>query len=96
VTKRESSVGRFCGREPLWEQTIARFADLVLGRKFIARLGIVLEEADETVVWLELLSDGGIVGPSRLEDPAKQANELTSILVASLRTAKCRGKQSIT
>lgn len=65
-------------------------------QEFIARLGVVLEEADETVFWLELLSDGGIVARSRLESLAKEANELTSIFVASLRTAKSRGKQTRT
>jgi len=33
--------------------------------EFIAKLGVVIEEADETVFWLELLSDSGIVKPSK-------------------------------
>src|SRR5690349_11025865 len=34
--------------------------------EFIAKLGVVIEEADETVFWLELLSEAGIVKPSKL------------------------------
>jgi four helix bundle protein len=55
---------------------------------FIAKMGIVLEEADETVFWLELLSEGGIVRREKLDALLNEANELTSIFVASLRTAK--------
>jgi four helix bundle protein len=56
--------------------------------EFIAKLGIVLEEADETVFWLELLLEAGIISPQKLGSLAKEADELTSIFVASLRTAK--------
>jgi four helix bundle protein len=56
--------------------------------EFISKLGIVLEEADETVFWLELLLEAGIVSPEKLGSLAKEADELTSIFVASLRTAK--------
>ena len=51
-------------------------------------MGIVLEEADETVFWLELLLEGGIVRPDKLDLLIRESNELTSIFVASLRTAK--------
>src|SRR3979490_1944478 len=56
--------------------------------EFIAKLGIVLEEADETVFWLELLHEGGIVKHEKLDALVTEAHELTSIFVASLRTAK--------
>ncbi len=54
----------------------------------MAKLGIVLEEADETVFWLELLLEAGIVSSPKLGSLVKEANELTSIFVSSLRTAK--------
>src|SRR5438445_7103750 len=60
--------------------------------EFIARLGIVVEEADETVFWLELLTETGIVRPQRANDLLKEANELVAIFGASLRTSK-RGTQ---
>jgi four helix bundle protein len=56
--------------------------------EFISKLGIVLEEADETVFWLELLLESGIVKREKLDAILKEAGELTSIFVASLCTAK--------
>ena len=56
--------------------------------EFIAKLGIVLEEADEAVYWLELLLETGILDHKRLDPLLREANELTSIFVSSLRTAK--------
>jgi len=58
--------------------------------EFIAKLGVVLEEADETVFWLELLIETGMVQRSRLEPLRKEANELTSIFVVSRHTARSR------
>ena len=55
---------------------------------FISKLGIVLEEADETLFWLELLVDAGLVQRDKVKMPLNEANELVSIFVASLRTAK--------
>jgi four helix bundle protein len=56
--------------------------------EFIAKLGIVLEEADESVFWLELIEETGLVGPDKLRSLLNEAEELTAIFVASLRTAK--------
>jgi len=56
--------------------------------EFIAKIGIVLEEADEAVFWLELLLEGGIVKHENLDALLKEAQELTAIFVASLCTAK--------
>jgi four helix bundle protein len=56
--------------------------------EFLAKLGLVLEEADETVFWLELMLETGVFPAARLTALLKEANELTSIFVASLRTAK--------
>ena len=56
--------------------------------EFIAKLGIVLEEADETVFWLELFQEGNIFPPEKLRDLIREANELVAIFVASVRTAK--------
>ena len=49
---------------------------------------IVVEEADETVFWLELLGDTAVVPPEKLSLLLKEANELLAICAASLRTAK--------
>ena len=58
--------------------------------EFAARIGIVVEEADESMYWMELLIDGGIIKPARLEQLQNEAKELTAIFTASRRTA--RGK----
>jgi four helix bundle protein len=55
---------------------------------FTSKLGIVLEEADESHFWLELLVEAGIVSRERVDSALKEANELVSIFVASLRTVK--------
>jgi four helix bundle protein len=55
---------------------------------FVAKLGIVLEEADETVFWLELFQEGKIFPPEKLRDLVHEANELVAIFVSSVRTAK--------
>jgi four helix bundle protein len=56
--------------------------------EFIAKLGIVVEESDETAFWLEMLGESGMVPASKLKDLNSEANELLSIFSASRRTAK--------
>ncbi len=56
--------------------------------EFISKIGIVLEEADETVFWLELLLDAKVFPRNKIDDLLAEANELTSIFVTSLRTSK--------
>jgi four helix bundle protein len=56
--------------------------------EFVSKLGIVLEEADETVFWLELLSDSGIIPASKLRELMAEGNELVAIFLASRKTAK--------
>jgi four helix bundle protein len=57
---------------------------------FISKIGVVTEEADESVFWLELLSDLKIMKKERLEDLLREARELTAIFTASRQTAKKR------
>lgn len=56
--------------------------------EFIAKIGIVLEEADETVFWLELLLEAKIFPPARVASLLKEADELTAIFVSSILTSK--------
>ena len=60
---------------------------------FIAKLGIVIEEADECVYWLELVMDGGLLPPAMVQPLHKEAEELTAIFVASLNTARRNRKK---
>jgi four helix bundle protein len=56
--------------------------------EFISKIGIVVEEADETVFWLECLVESGIVKEALLKDLLIEANELVAIFAASHRTAR--------
>ena len=62
--------------------------------EFIAKIGVVVEEADETVFWLELLADGGIIKAETLAGLLKEANELLAIFAASQRTARSKSSPS--
>ena len=56
--------------------------------EFVAKLGIVLEEADETVFWLELVQEGNIFPAEKMRDIVREANELVAIFAASVHTAR--------
>jgi len=56
--------------------------------EFVAKLGIVLEEADESAFWLELMRESGVFPEANLREIVHEAKELVSIFVASVRTAK--------
>ena len=57
-------------------------------REFIAKMGIVEEEADETSFWLELLDECRLAPASRLVPLSRETGELLAITVASIRTAR--------
>src|SRR5579859_5555342 len=56
--------------------------------EFVAKIGVVVEEVDESVLWLELMTESGIVSSEKTEALLKEANELTAIFAASQRTAR--------
>jgi len=56
--------------------------------EFIAKIGVVVEEADETVFWLEMLLDSGMVRPEKLQSLLAEATQLVAIFTASRKTAK--------
>src|ERR1700687_103740 len=64
--------------------------------EFISKLGIVLEEADETVFWVELFQKANIFPVEKLRDLVEEANELLSIFVTSVRAAKGLPQESDT
>jgi four helix bundle protein len=59
---------------------------------FKAKLAIVEEEADESLYWLELLSEAGITTGKSLFILLKEANELVAIFTASRRTSRERNR----
>jgi four helix bundle protein len=55
--------------------------------EFAAKLGIVAEEADETVYWLELLLEANVMSKEKLCELLREANELTAIFTAGRRSS---------
>jgi len=56
--------------------------------EFISKVEGGLQELEETGYWLELLGEAGILREERLGELRQEVEELTAILVASVRTAK--------
>jgi four helix bundle protein len=56
--------------------------------EFIAKLGTVEEEADESAFWMELIIESGLLEKQLVEPLLKEANELVAIMVASRKSAK--------
>jgi four helix bundle protein len=59
---------------------------------FISKMGIVEEEADETIYWMELLIESGLVRKDDLIFLLDEANQILAITVSSIKTAK-KGKK---
>ena len=58
--------------------------------EFAARVGVVLEEADESAFWMEVLTETGISKEPRAIALLDEANQLTAIFAASSITARRR------
>ncbi|MBI2679222.1 MAG: four helix bundle protein [Candidatus Koribacter versatilis] len=56
--------------------------------EFISKIGVVVEEMDETLFWLEMISELNLVRASRLTSLMDEANQLTAIFVASRKTSR--------
>ena len=55
---------------------------------FVSKMGTVEEEADETIYWMELLIDAEIVKRTRIADLLDEADQILSIVITSIKTAK--------
>lgn len=62
----------------------------------VSKLGIVEEEADESLYWMELLIDAGIVAEARLRPLMTEMNAIVAMTVASLKTLRSRNPKSKT
>jgi four helix bundle protein len=60
--------------------------------EFVAKFGIVEEECDETLYWLEMLSKLGFIKPKRVELLLAEGSEILSMVVSSITTARTRSK----
>ena len=88
-----SEEARILGKQLLRSSTSigANYRAACRGRsraEFLAKLGVVLEEADETVFWLEMLSDCDIVPAKKLVSLLAEAHELSALFTASQFTAR--------
>lgn len=59
-------------------------------QEFVAKLGICLQELEETTYWLELLVDSGLVKHDVIISVLRESNELTAIFVSSINTVKSK------
>ena len=63
-------------------------------KEFIAKMGIVEEEADESQLWLELLLESGLGTSTSIGLLREEASQLVAITIASIRTAR-EGRSSV-
>jgi four helix bundle protein len=61
--------------------------------EFVAKMGLVEEEADESLYWMELIVDAGLVDKRRVAELMAEGDEILSIIIASIRTARSTGRQ---
>lgn len=62
-------------------------------KDFINKLGVVIEEADESAFWLEVICEGNVLDPRTIGPLLQEANEITAILVAARETARKRQRE---
>jgi four helix bundle protein len=62
--------------------------------EFAAKIGVVAEEADESVYWLELICEGGLLSAPKINPLLTEANELTAIFTAARRTSTIKPQTS--
>ena len=58
---------------------------------FISKMGTVEEECDEAIYWMEMLIDAGSVKAALVAELMDEGNQVLSIVVASIKTARRRG-----
>jgi four helix bundle protein len=63
--------------------------------EFVAKMGVVLEEADETQLWLELIIEARLLPAKRVDPLLKETSELVAIFVTSRKSASKNLKSAI-
>jgi four helix bundle protein len=96
----QTSAGRAIGNQLVRSGTSvgANYRAACRGRskaEFIAKLGIVVEEADECCYWLELIMKGELLPVEKVQPLYQEAEELTAIFVSSVRSAQINQKSAI-
>ena len=57
---------------------------------FIHKLGIVLKELNETLIWLAIIKKSGILKSDLIENALNECHQLSKIINASLKTARSK------
>jgi four helix bundle protein len=88
-----SAEGRVIGNQLLRSATsvAANYRAVCRARsraEFLSKLGVVIEEADESALWLELLVEANVMPDRRLSGLQSEANQLAAIFNASCTTAR--------
>lgn len=60
---------------------------------FIYKIKIIIEEADETMYWLEIIEEASVLNKEVVNPLLKEANELVSIFVATVKTVKSKNQK---
>jgi four helix bundle protein len=63
--------------------------------EFVAKMGIVEEECDEALYWIDMLVELQLINANRTRDLRTEANEILAIVVASIRTARRNNKRPV-
>jgi four helix bundle protein len=58
--------------------------------EFIAKLGVVIEEADESAFWMELIVESSLLKKNLIEPLLKEADEIVSIMISSIKSAQLK------
>jgi len=92
----KSSAGRAIGNQLVRSGTSvgANYRAACRGRskaEFVAKMGTVAEEADESCFWMELVIEGDLLPAAQVQPLLDEADELTAIFTASTKTAKLGG-----
>jgi four helix bundle protein len=91
--------GQVLGRQVLRSGTsvAANFREASRARsdaEFVAKLGTVEQELDETMLWMELLVESGMVKPEKLHPLHQEAEELLKIVVTAIKKTKAKQRSA--
>lgn len=87
----KTQVGRIIGNQLLRSgtSTAANYRAACRSRskaEFIAKLGTVIEESDESLFWLEIIIESGIMEKKLVESLLKETDEIISIMVSTRKS----------
>jgi four helix bundle protein len=90
---KSDTVAQVLGKQVLRSGTSvgANYREANRGRsklEFISKMGDCLKEADETLYWLELMAEEGVVAPAKLQALLAESNELVSIFITIIKRSR--------